>query len=128
MPLSPPTEQRAVAAFLNLETRWPNRLVAKKQTMIERLREKRAALISCTVTRGLPEAEAERAGLSANPLFKPSGLDWIGDIPVHWTTKPEKFVARIGNGSTPSREDSAYWKGGDYPWLNSSVVNQEVVT
>ena len=37
--------------------------------------------------------------------------------------KPVKFIARIGNGSTPSREIPEYWTGGSYPWLNSSVVN-----
>lgn len=46
---------------------------------------------------------------------------------MHWEVKRLKFVARIGNGSTPNREDPAYWDGGTYPWLNSSVVNQEQV-
>ena len=59
---------------------------------------------------------------------KPSGLDWLGDIPEHWDIKPVKFVARIGNGSTPSRDNPNYWEEGDYPWLNSSVVNQETIT
>ena len=39
-----------------------------------------------------------------------------------------KFVAQVGNGSTPSRENSDYWSDGTYPWLNSSVVNEEDVT
>jgi type I restriction enzyme, S subunit len=49
-------------------------------------------------------------------------------LPAHWAVKRVKFVATVGNGSTPSRDDSAYWQEGTFPWLNSSVVNQEVVT
>ncbi len=124
----PPAEQRAIAAFLDRETGRVDRLVAKKRELIERLKEKRTALISRTVTRGLPPAAARAAGLPANPPLKPSALDWLGDIPKHWEIKPVKFVARIGNGSTPSRDNPTFWEEGDYPWLNSSVVNQETIT
>ena len=84
IPLPPPAEQRAIAAFLDRETGRVDRLVAKKRELIERLKEKRTALISRTVTRGLPPAAARAAGLPANPPLKPSGLDWLGDIPKHW--------------------------------------------
>lgn len=137
--LVPPLiDQQAIAAYLDRETGRVDRLVAKKRELIERLKEKRTALISSTVTRGLPPAAARAAGLpdmsaeasakAENPPLKPSGLDWLGDIPVHWEIKPVKFVARIGNGSTPSRDNPSYWEEGDYPWLNSSVVNQENIT
>jgi len=126
--IPPKAEQQAIAAFLDRETGRVDRLVAKKQELIERLNEKRTSLISLTVTRGLPPAAARAAGLPENPTFKPSGLDWLGDIPQHWEVKRVKFVARIGNGSTPSRDNGAYWEDGDYPWLNSSVVNQEAIT
>ena len=53
-----PAEQRAIAAFLDRETGRVDRLVAKKRELIERLKEKRTALISRTVTRGLPPADA----------------------------------------------------------------------
>ena len=79
----PPAEQRSIAAFLDRETGRLDRLVAKKRELIERLKEKRTALISRTVTRGLPPA-AHAAGLPANPTLKPSALDWLGDIPKHW--------------------------------------------
>ncbi len=116
--LPPVPEQRAIADFLDRETEKIDRLVAKKRELIEKLKEERAALISRTVTRGLnPEAK-----------MKPSGVEWMGDVPEGWEVKPVKFIARIGNGSTPSRENAAYWEEGTYPWLNSSVVNQESVT
>ena len=82
-----PAEQRAIAAFLDRETGRVDRLVAKKRELIERLKEKRSALISRTVTRGLPPAAARAAGLPENPPLKPSGLDWLGDIPAHWEVK-----------------------------------------
>jgi type I restriction enzyme S subunit len=128
IPLPPPAEQQSIAAFLDRETGRLDRLVAKKRELIERLKEKRTALISRTVTRGLPPAAARADGLPDNPPLKPSGADWLGEIPEHWDVKPVKSVARIGNGSTPSRDNPNYWEEGVYPWLNSSVVNQERIT
>jgi len=121
-------EQRAIAAFLDRETARVDRLVAKKRELIERLKEKRTALISRTVTRGLPPAAARAARLPGNPPLKPSGVEWLGELPEHWDVKPVKFVAEIGNGSTPSRDNPNYWEEGNYPWLNSSAVNQERIT
>jgi type I restriction enzyme S subunit len=84
----PPVEQRTIADFLDREGGRIDRLVAKKRELIERLKEKRTALISRTVTRGLPADAAAKAGLPVNPPLKPSGLDWLGDIPAHWGTPP----------------------------------------
>ena len=58
--------------------------MAKKRELIERLKEKRTALISRTVTRGLPPDAARAAGLNPQPKLKPSGIDWLGDMPEHW--------------------------------------------
>ena len=87
-----PAEQRAIAAFLDRETGRVDRLVAKKRELIERLKEKRTALISRTVTRGLPPAAARAAGLPENPPLKPSGLGWLGDIAHTWTVSPIKHL------------------------------------
>ena len=84
-PLPPPDEQRAIADFLDRETAKIDTLVAKKRTLIERLKEKRTALIARTVTRGLPPDAARAAGLDPHPKLKPSGIDWLGDVPDHWT-------------------------------------------
>ena len=82
--MPPPDEQRAIADFLDRETAKIDMLVAKKRTLIERLKEKRTALISRTVTRGLPPDAARAAGLDPHPKLKPSGIDWLGDVPEHW--------------------------------------------
>ena len=100
IPLPTPDEQRAIASFLDRETGRVDRLVATQREMIERLKEKRTALISRTVTRGLPPAAARAAGLLANPSLKSSGHPWLDDIPKHWEVKRLKEVSvlfgRIG--------------------------------
>jgi restriction endonuclease S subunit len=93
--LPPPAEQRAIAAFLDRETGRVDRLVAKKRELLERLKEKRTALISRTVTRGLPPAAARAAGLPENPPLKPSGIEWLGDIPKHWESAQLRRKAHI---------------------------------
>ena len=66
--------------------------------MIERLKEKRTALISRTVTRGLPPDAATQAGLDPHPKLKPSGIDWLGEVPEHWEVKPLKRGVRFVEG------------------------------
>lgn len=117
-PLPPKSEQQNIAAFLDRETAKIDELVAEQQRLMELLKEKRQAVISHAVTKGLnPDAP-----------MKPSGIEWLGDVPAHWERTPIKYVAKVGNGSTPSREIQEYWGETGFPWLNSSVVNSSVVT
>ncbi len=84
----PLDEQRAIAAFLRRETAKIDALVAKKRRLIELLREKRTALISHAVTKGLnPDAP-----------MKPSGIDWLGDVPKHWEIPPlyARYIVQLG--------------------------------
>ena len=90
LPLLP--EQRAIADFLDLRTAKLDALLDKKRALIEKLKEKRSALISRTVTRGLPAEAAAKAGLPTNPTFKPSGIEWIGEIPEHWRINAIKNI------------------------------------
>jgi len=118
MPVPALYEQKAIARFLDFKTAQIDALIAKKQALLDKLAEKRIALISHAVTKGLDPSVPMRD----------SGVEWLGGIPAYWKTTRIKFVARIGNGSTPSREKSDYWIDGHFPWLNSSMVNQEEVT
>jgi type I restriction enzyme S subunit len=99
IPLPGTTEQQTIAAFLNRETEQLDRFVAKKRGLLERLKERRAALISQTITRGLPSAAARVAGLPENPPLKPSGLVWLGDIPAHWQPVRLKHLLRLRKGA-----------------------------
>ncbi len=111
-------EQQAITRFLNFKTAQIDALIAKQQALLDKLAEKRTALISHAVTKGLDPSVP----------MQDSEVQWLGDIPAHWKTTRIKFVARVGNGSTPSRDKPDYWVDGYFPWLNSSVVNQEAVT
>ena len=86
VPLPPHDEQRAIAGFLDGETERIDSLIAKKRLLIERLQEYRTALITRAVTRGLPPEAARAAGLDPSPRLKPSGVEWLGDVPEHWAT------------------------------------------
>ena len=83
-------EQRAIAAFLDRETSRIDALIEKKRRQFELLHEKRAALISHAVTKGL----------DPNAPMKDSGLDWLGDIPAHWKMKRLKFASTLQTGLT----------------------------
>lgn len=111
-------EQDRIVAFLDHKTAEIDSLIAKKQRQIELLDEQKAILINRTVT----------SGLNPNAKLKPSGIEWIGDIPEHWEVKRIGHLGRVGNGSTPSRSNLRYWDKADYPWLNSGSVNQGVIT
>ena len=105
IPLPSDDEQRAIADFLDRETAKIDTLVARKRTLIERLKEKRTALISRTVTRGLPPDAASRAGLDPHPKPKPSGVEWLGAVPEHWEVKRLKYSASINDEALPESTD-----------------------
>jgi len=94
----PMEEQCAIADFLDHETAKVDALVTRERTLIDRLREKSTALISRTVTRGLPPDAARAAGLDPYPKLKPSGIKWLGDVPAHWQVKPLKHAVRFIEG------------------------------
>lgn len=98
LPLADRIEQDAIVEFLDHETAKIDTLVAMKRTLIERLKEKRTALISRTVTRGLPPGAARAAGLDPHPKLKPSGIDWLGDVPEDWDIGKFSREVRIAEG------------------------------
>ena len=124
IPLPPLSEQRAIAAFLDRETEKIDTLVAKKRTLIERLKEERTALITHTVTRGLPPEAARAAGLEPHPKLKPSSVEWLGDMPKHWSSKRLKTISRIRYGlGQPPRELS-----GGVPLIRATNVIRGRIT
>ncbi|MGH9893303.1 MAG: restriction endonuclease subunit S, partial [bacterium] len=88
---APPfAEQKAISQHLDRETARINGLVAKKERLIELLQEKRAALITQAVTRGLDPTVP----------MKDSGVEWLGKIPAHWGARPLKAVSGLQTGLT----------------------------
>lgn len=120
VPFPPAEEQRAIADFLDRETTKIDLLVAKKRTLIERLKEKRSALISRTVTRGLPPDAARASGLDPHPSLKPSGIDGLQNIPECWTTRRLRHISNVitvgvvvNPSSYVSEEGVPFLLGGD---------------
>jgi type I restriction enzyme S subunit len=120
VPLLGLDEQHAIADFLDRETAKIDTLVAKKRTLIERLKEKRTALISRTVTRGLPPDAARAAGLDPHPKLKPSGIDWLGDVPEHWDVGQLKWAVMFQRGHDLPADER---EEGNVPLVSSSGVS-----
>ncbi len=112
VPVCTPAEQCAIATFLDRETAKIDALIAKKERLIELLQEKRTALISHAVSKGLDPAA---------PL-KDSGVEWLGEIPAHWEVKRLKFAAKLESGHTPSRSVPEYWENCTIPWVSLNDV------
>ena len=93
-PLPPFDTQQRIARFLDEKTARIDGLIDKKRALLDRLAEKRQALITRAVTKGLnPDAR-----------MKPSGIDWLGDIPAHWSLIPFKWRCQIQSGQVDPKE------------------------
>jgi len=95
VPEIPIDEQQAIAKFLDRETAKIDALVEKKERLIELLQEKRTALITHAVTKGLPAAAAAQAGLDPDVSIRDSGIEWLGQIPAHWIVAPLRMCGEI---------------------------------
>ena len=85
IPLPPIPTQRKIANFLERKTQQINELIRIKERRVELLQEQRTALINQVVTKGL----------DPNVEIKPSGVEWIGGIPKHWTVTRLKYISNI---------------------------------
>jgi type I restriction enzyme S subunit len=124
LPVPPLSEQTVIADFLDRETGRIDMLMAKKRLLIELLREKRSALISRTVTRGLPDAAAREFGLEPHTCFKDSGIAWLGEVPEGWILKAIKWETSVQRGASPRPiDDPIYFDDeGEYSWVRISDV------
>lgn len=115
--LPPLPEQKAIAAFLDRETERIDGLIGKRERLIALLQEKRAALISHAVTQGLnPQAK-----------MKPSGIDWLGDIPAHWEVwKISHGYLETGSGTTPPPDNDEWYDGG-INWVTTSELREKPI-
>jgi type I restriction enzyme S subunit len=110
------TEQEAISTFLDYEAAKIDALIEKQQQLIELLKEKRQAVISRAVTKGL----------NPNAPMKDSGVEWMGQVPKHWKTGCIGYYAQISSGATPDRNNPAYWNG-DIPWVKTGEVKYEEI-
>jgi len=109
----PLDEQRAIAAFLDRETERIDALIAKKERQIELLQEKRAALISHTVTKGL----------NTNARMKDSGIEWLGKIPEGWQVRALKYVFKnLDHRRIPLSGEERSYMVKMYPYYGASGI------
>jgi type I restriction enzyme S subunit len=115
LPLPPLPEQVAIVRFLDYVDRRIRRYIRAKQKLIKLLEEQKQAIIHRAVTRGL----------DPNVRLKPSGVEWLGDVPEHWEVrKLGSLFQRRGSGTTPSGD---HYYGGEIPWVMTGDLNDGLV-
>lgn len=122
IPLPEPADQVAIASFLDTETYKIDALIAEQERLIELLKEKRQAVISHAVT----------CGLNPDVPMKPSGVEWLGDVPAHWTVTRLKYaVSTFFAGGTPEVSNPLYWGDadteGDVPWVTIGDMTRSTI-
>jgi len=118
----PQEEQQTIARFLKAQDRLFRKFIRNKRRLIELLKEQKQNVINQAVTRGL----------DPNVKLKPSGVEWIGDIPERWEVRRLKFLARIRNGQDYKEveADSGYpvmGSGGQFAYASAFMYEGESV-
>jgi type I restriction enzyme S subunit len=115
-PIPSQEEQLAIATFLDRETAKIDALVEEQRRLIELLKEKRQAVISQAVTKGLDPGVP----------MKDSGVEWLGKVPAHWGVAPLKYVVTFKSGGTPEKNRPDYWDG-DIPWASAKDLKVDLL-
>ncbi|STB71358.1 restriction endonuclease subunit S [Clostridium baratii] len=112
--LPPIEEQEKIVEFLDKKTSEIDKLIEEKEKLIELLKEKREAIITEAVTKGLDK----------NVKMKDSGVEWIGEIPEQWNAKKLRYLGELQNGISKS----AQYFGKGFPFVSYSDVykNEEI--
>ena len=114
LPVPPLEDQAAIAAFLDRETDKIDALIEEQRRLIALLKEKRQAVISHAVTKGL----------NTHAPMRDSGIEWLGEVPAHWEVKPLKYLVSLRSGGTPSKSRTDYWEG-SIPWASAKDLKSE---
>ncbi|WP_286739893.1 restriction endonuclease subunit S [Psychrobacter sp. UBA3068] len=113
VPLPPISEQHLITNFLDYETAQIDTLIKKQQTLIQLLKEKRQAVISHAVTKGLnPDAP-----------MKGSGVEWLGEVPEHWEVTRIKYITSMFEQGWSPQCDSRPATSDEYGVLKVGCVN-----
>ncbi|GAB4178710.1 MAG: restriction endonuclease subunit S [Terrimicrobiaceae bacterium] len=113
----PQEEQQQILKFIDVLTARANKFIRNKRRFIELLKEQKQNVINQAVTRGLdPKVK-----------FKPSGVEWIGDIPEHWDARRLKTIAKVVLGkmlkTSPSKDDQLkpYLRSANIQWFEANL-------
>ena len=117
IPVPTAAEQTAIATFLDRETAKIDALVAEQEKLIALLQEKRQAVISHAVTKGL----------DPNVPMKDSGVEWLGEVPAHWEVKRLKYLGVAFIGLTYDPQDVTDSESGTLVLRSSNVQGGQIV-
>lgn len=106
-------EQAKIAAFLDFKLAKIDRFIRKKKQLIKLLNEQKAAIINQAVTKGL----------NPNAKMKPSGIDWLGEIPEHWEGRKLKTIVSIKITDGPHETPEFVEQG--IPFISAEAVNSD---
>ncbi|WP_347275277.1 restriction endonuclease subunit S [Candidatus Kuenenia sp.] len=95
IPFPEKNEQEKIARFLDYKTQQIDQLIKKKKALIEKLNEQRISVITQAVTKGLDK----------NAKMKPSGKEWLGNVPAHWEIKKFRYLFIFGRGLGITKSD-----------------------
>ena len=112
LPLPPLPEQTAIVRYLDHADRRIRRYIRAKEKLITLLEEQKQAIIHQAVTGQIDV----RTGLPY-PAYKPSGVEWLGDVPEHWELRRVKYAVSFTGGGTPSKAAATFWSG-HIPWVS----------
>jgi type I restriction enzyme S subunit len=108
VPVPPLAEQKEIALYLDKETAQIDTLISKKEQLIEKLLERRQALITQVVTKGLDQ----------HVPMKDSGVEWLGQVPSRWKVAPMWSIASAQAGGTPESSTPEFWDDSfGTPWI-----------
>jgi len=110
------SEIETIARFLDYETARIDKLIEKQQQLIKLLKEKRQAVISHRVTKGInPDAP-----------MKDSGVEWLGDVPEHWKVSKFGYISQVVRGGSPRPAGDPTLFDGDYsPWVTVAEITKD---
>lgn len=118
LPLPRIEAQQRITRFLDEKTAKIDGLLEKKRVLLDRLAEKRQALITRAVTNGL----------NHDAPMKPSGIDWLGDIPAHWDTTNLRWIThRIKTGPFGAQLSSDEFVENEIPVINPSDISDRKI-
>jgi type I restriction enzyme S subunit len=110
-------EQQRIAAYLDASCAALDAAMAAKRRQIETLDALRTSMIVHAVTRGLNDSASRRD----------SGVDWLGEIPAHWSCEHlKRFATRIQSGVTPPTDTPEYYEDGTVPWFAPGSYDGEL--
>ena len=117
----PQSEQIAIVRFLGYADRRVRRYIRAKEKLIALLEEQKQAIIHQAVTGRIDVRTGQ-----PYPTYKPSGVEWLGDVPAHWKIRKLGQCGSSIGGMTPSMEIRRYWDG-DVPWVTPKDMKMEAI-